>query len=293
MIELFRRTQNPWGQDMLLGVSWDLMWVAIVVSALFLIGHTLWYRVRGFSKQEAHAGPVPAGVPEHVQRHSFAARAFHWIMSASMLTLLFSAFVPILGIDFPKWVTIHWIAGLVLIAAVVYHIVHAIGWQDFWSMMNIGPSFFKEGFETVRHVLSSKAPEPSRAGKYPFDHRLYHHSIIVVSLAAIVTGVIMMMRIDQPIFARNPYLISDQAVGVVFSIHGLAGVSLILLIATHVYFALRPEKRWITWSMVRGWIDREHYAEHFDPSKWVVTGKRESAGGALADATVSAPLEDD
>lgn len=293
MIELFRRTQNPWGQDILLGVSWDLVWVAIVVAALFLIGHTLWYRSRGFRQQEAHAGPVPAGTPEHIQRHSFAARAFHWIMSAAMLTLLFSAFVPILGLDIPKWVTVHWIAGLVLIAAVVYHIVHAIGWQDFWSMMNIGPSFFKEGFQTVRHVLSKNAPEPERAGKYPFDHRLYHHSIIVVSLAAMVTGVIMMMRIDQPIFARNPYLISDQAVGVVFSIHGLAGVSLILLIATHIYFALRPEKRWITWSMVRGWIDREHYAEHFDPSKWVVTGKREAAGGALADATVSAPLEDD
>jgi len=293
VIELFRREQNPWGQDILLGVSWDLVWVAIVAAALFLIGHTLWYRARGFSKQEAHAGSVPPGVPEHIQRHSFAARAFHWIMSASMLTLLLSAFVPILGMDIPKWVTIHWIAGLVLIAAVVYHIVHAIGWQDFWSMMNIGPSFFKEGFETVRHVLSKSAPEPARAGKYPFDHRLYHHSIIVVSLAAMVTGVIMMMRIDQPIFARNPYLISDQAVGVVFAIHGLAGVSLILLIATHIYFALRPEKRWITWSMVRGWIDREHYAEHFDPSKWVVTGKREAAGGALADATVSAPLEDD
>jgi cytochrome b subunit of formate dehydrogenase len=269
------------------------MWVAIVLSALFLVGHTLWYRVRGFKAHEGGAPAIPAGVPERIQRHSFAARAFHWTMSASMLTLLFSAFVPILGIDFPKWVTIHWIAGLVLIAAVVYHIVHAIGWQDFWSMMSIGPSFFKEGFETVRHVLSSKAPEPSRAGKYPFDHRLYHHSIIVVSLAAIVTGVIMMMRIDQPIFARDPYLISDQAVGVVFSIHGFAGVSLILLIATHIYFALRPEKRWITWSMIRGWIDREHYAEHFDPSKWVVTGKREPAGGALADATVSAPLEDE
>jgi len=108
-----------------------------------------------------------------------------------------------------------------------------------------------------------------------------------------VTGIIMMMRIDQPIFTRNPYLISDQAVGVVFAIHGLAGVSLILLIASHIYFALRPEKRWITWSMVRGWIDREHYAEHFDPSKWVVTGDREPAGGAIAEPAVSAPLEDD
>jgi len=103
---------------------------------------------------------------------------------------------------------------------------------------------------------------------------------------------VMMMRIDTPFFTRNTYLLSDSMTGVVFAIHGFAGVSLILLVASHIYFALRPEKRWITWSMVRGWIDREHYAEHFDPAKWVVTGDKH-AGGALADASVSAPLEDD
>ena len=294
MIELFRRTQNPWGQDVLIGVSWDLMWTAIVLAALFLVGHALWYRSRKFS-EHAPAAPaaVPAGVPERIQRHSLAARLFHWTMSASMLALLFSAFVPIMDLDFAGWLTIHWIAGVVLIATIVYHIIHAVGWMDFWSMMSFGPNFFKEGFANLRHVLSSKAPEPAKAGKYPFDHRMYHHSIVVVSLAAVITGVLMMMRIDTPFFERNTYLLTDSMTGVVFAIHGFAGVSLILLIASHIYFALRPEKRWITWSMVRGWIDREHYAEHFDPAKWVVTGDREAAGGALADASVSAPLEDE
>ena len=295
MIELFRRTQNPWGQDVLIGVSWDLMWLAIVLAVVFVVGHTIWYRARGFSGHEASgAEAVPPGVPDKIQRHSLAARLFHWIMAASMLALLFSAFVPIMDLEFEGWLTIHWIAGLVLIATIVYHIVHAIGWMDFWSMMSVGPSFFKEGIATLKHVLSKSAPEPEKAGKYPFDHKLYHHTIVVVSLAAVVTGIMMMIRIDQPIFERDPYFISDQAVGIVFAIHGFAGVSLILLVASHIYFAIRPEKRWITWSMIRGWIDREHYAEHFDPSKWVVTGEREPAGGgALADSTVSAPVEDD
>jgi len=293
LIELFRRTQNPWGQDVLIGVSWDLMWTAIVLAAVFLVGHAVWYRWRKFSEHAAATpAAVPAGVPERIQRHSLAARLFHWTMSASMLALLFSAFVPIMDLDFAGWLTIHWIAGVVLIATIVYHIIHAIGWMDFWSMMSVGPKFFKEGFQTVRHVLSSKAPEPEKAGKYPFDHRMYHHAIVVVSLSAVVTGVLMMMRVDTPFFTRNTYLLSDSMTGLVFAIHGFAGVSLILLIASHIYFALRPEKRWITWSMVRGWIDREHYAEHFDPAKWVVTGDRE-AGGALADSSVSAPLEDE
>jgi cytochrome b subunit of formate dehydrogenase len=189
-------------------------------------------------------------------------------------------------------VTLHWIAGVVLILSIVYHIIHAIGWQDFWSMMSFGPQFFREGFATVRHVMSSKAPEPPKAGKYPFDHRMYHHAVIVASLAAVVTGVVMMARIDTPFWARDPYIISDQAVGLVFAIHGVAGVGFILLIASHIYFAIRPEKRWITWSMIRGWVDREHYLAHHDPTKWKVADSTKAAGGALADSSVSAPRDD-
>jgi cytochrome b subunit of formate dehydrogenase len=124
---------------------------------------------------------------------------------------------------------------------------------------------------------------------------MYHHAVLVASLAAIVTGVIMMMRIDTPFFERNPYLVSDETAGVIFAIHGVAGVLFILLIASHIYFALRPDKRWLLWSMVRGWVSRDVYAAHFDPKKWHVTeesARSGSASGALADAAVSAPKED-
>jgi cytochrome b subunit of formate dehydrogenase len=294
VIELFRRTQNPWGQDVLLGISWDLMWAAVVAAALFLVGHAIWLRMRG-GAHEAAPSPAPPGLPEKIQRHSMSARIFHWTMSVAMLTLLITAFVPVMGLDIPSWVTFHWIAGTLLIVSVVYHIIHAIGWQDFWAMMSFSPSSLGEGVATIKHVLSSKAPEPPKAGKYPFDHRLYHHVIILVTLAAVATGLVMMARIDTPFWTRNPYIVSDATVGILFVIHGLAGVSLILLIASHIYFALRPEKRWITWSMVRGWVDREHYLSHFDPKKWVVTGEKvmPPASGALADSSVSAPREDD
>jgi cytochrome b subunit of formate dehydrogenase len=296
LIELWRRTQNPWGQDILIGVSWDLMWAAVVLAALFLVGHAVWYRMRGFS---AHKAEVPvaaaAGVPERVQRHSLAARIFHWTMSACMLTLLVTAFVPVMGLEIPAWVTIHWIAGVALILTIIYHIIHSIGWQDFWSMMSFGPKFFRSGAAQMKHLVSPSAPEP-KVGKYPFDHRMYHHSVIVASLAAIVTGVIMMMRIDTPFFTRNPYLVSDEAAGTIFAIHGVAGVAFILLIASHIYFALRPDKRWLFWSMVRGWISRDAYLEHFDPKEWppkaADSARSSNASGALADATVSAPKED-
>jgi len=295
VIELWRRTQNPWGQDILIGVSWDLMWLAVVLSALFLVGHAVWYRMRGFAAHKAEVTAVPAGIPERIQRHSLAARIFHWSMSAAMLTLLVTAFVPVMGLEIPAWVTIHWIAGVALILSIVYHIIHSIGWQDFWSMMSFGPNFFREGAAQMKHLLSPSAPEP-KGGKYPFDHRMYHHSVILASFAAIITGVIMMMRIDTPFFTRNPYLVTDETAGVIFAIHGVAGVAFILLIASHIYFALRPDKRWLFWSMVRGWVSRDAYVEHFDPAKWPAkeaeSSRSGNASGALADAAVSAPKED-
>jgi cytochrome b subunit of formate dehydrogenase len=212
-------------------------------------------------------------------------------MSAAMLVLLVTAFGPVMGWQFP-WVEIHWIAGVVLIVTIVYHVIHAIGWQDFWAMFHLGVG---EGIAHLKHIVSPKAPDPPKAGKYPFDHRMYHHVIVVVSLAAMITGGLMMVRIDTPFWTRNPYLFADATWGVMYVVHGLSGVALIFLVAAHIYFAIRPEKRWITWSMIRGWIDKEHYLAHFDPSKWVVGGgskSRDAGTGALADSAVGAKRED-
>ena len=230
-------------------------------------------------------------------------------MAASMLVLLVTAFVPWLGLEF-AWVTIHWIAGAVLILTIIYHVIHSIVWQDFLSMMSMGAKDFREAMSHFRHLLSSKSPEPEKPGKYPFDHRMYHWGIVVTSLAAIVTGVLMTLRIKTPFWEPNAYYpLVDQAVagmnemgepgvatGWVFVIHGIAGVAFIIMVAAHIYFAIRPDKRYYLWGMIRGWIDREQYLAHFDPDKWsVVDGsiQESPSGGAIADSTVSAPRVDD
>lgn len=294
-MELWRRADNPWGEDVLIGLSWDLMWAAVVVAAVFLIGHALWIKTRPAETQEAsEGGSIPSGIPERIERHSLSARIFHLTMSVSMFALVITAFAPLMGFRFP-WITVHWMAGVLLIATVVYHIIHAIVWQDFWSMFQIG---FGEGMAHLKHIMSVKAPSPPKAGKYPFDHRMYHHAIVVVTLAAIVTGALMMVRIDTPFWTPNPYMLPSSVWGVMYVVHGLAGVSLIFLIASHIYFAIRPEKRWISWSMVRGWVDREHYLAHHDPEKWVVSGddsvsSGDSGTGAVADSAVAARREHD
>ena len=45
---------------------------------------------------------------------------------------------------------------------------------------------------------------------------------------------------------------------------------LVGLIIAHVYFAVRPDKWWITKSMLLGWITRRQYLEHHEPERWPV-----------------------
>ena len=93
----------------------------------------------------------------------------------------------------------------------------------------------------------------------------------MAGLCAIATGVFMMFRVRTIFFPRNPYLFSDMTWGMVYVLHGLAGVGLIALIMVHIYFGVRPEKRPITKSMIYGWMSREFYLEEHDPERWVVS----------------------
>ena len=60
--------------------------------------------------------------------------------------------------------------------------------------------------------------------------------------------------------------------GVVYVVHGLSGVALISLVIAHIYFAIRPDKWWITMSMFNGFVNRKDYLEHHDPERWAGDG---------------------
>ena len=103
---------SPWGQRVPIHIAWFLIWVAAIAGLLFLMVHATY--VRYFAKHKEFAGGISpllaARIPERVPRHSLTARLFHWIMAAAMFTLLFTAFLPRVGVQF-DWVTYHWIAG--------------------------------------------------------------------------------------------------------------------------------------------------------------------------------------
>jgi cytochrome b subunit of formate dehydrogenase len=186
-------------------------------------------------------------------------------MAAAMFVLLFTAFLPIAGIQFP-WVTFHWVAGLVLTGSILFHIVHATIWLDFWSIW-VGPKDIPEFKAEILREMGHDVPGP-KPGKYPLGNRLYHLVIVVAAVAVVITGLFMMSRIRTPFFARNPYLFGDATWGFTYVLHGMAGVALVGLVIAHVYFAVRPDKWWITKSMIVGWITRRQYLEHHDPHRW-------------------------
>jgi cytochrome b subunit of formate dehydrogenase len=262
--------RDPWGKLVPIHIAWFLIWIAVIAGLLFFIVHAAYLRY--FAKPRQFAAEVPppvtSQIPAHVPRHSLVARAFHWIMAVSMLTLLFTAFLPRVGVQFP-WVTWHWIAGAVLTASVIFHIFHASFWLDFWS---IWPDRIDitDARNRILRFMGRSAPPPRKFAKYPLENKLYHAAIIAAGLSVIVTGVFMMSRVRTVFFPRNPYLFSDMTWGMMYVLHGLAGVGLIALIMVHVYFGIRPEKRPITKSMLFGWMSRDFYLEEHDPKRWVV-----------------------
>jgi len=203
---------------------------------------------------------------ERVVRHRLPDRLYHWTMAAAVLTLLGTGFLPILGWKF-EWVTAHWIAGLVLAALVIMHIVRASVWLDFWSMV---PAYedVRSGWRTISRELGRRGLPPLKPGKYSLLQKLYHLAITGIVLALIASGLLMLLKIDTPWWRRNPYWLSDHSWGVIYAIHDLCAMSVITLLMAHIYFALRPEKLWMSRSMIRGWISNADYRAHHDPARW-------------------------
>jgi cytochrome b subunit of formate dehydrogenase len=277
---------SPWGKTVPTHAAWDLIWVAVIAGLLFMIVHALYVAIaagpKAFAKNEP---PVAASiVPERVPRHSLASRLFHWIMAASMLTLLFTAFLPKVGVQF-NWVLYHWIAGVVLTVSILFHVIHSTFFQDFWSIWPDRIDLRDAIYRTLR-FLGKPAPAPRRFAKYPLENKFYHLVIVIAGLSVIGTGLFMMKRIQTVFFVRNPYLFSDMTWGLMYVLHGLAGIGLIALVMVHVYMGIRPEKLPITKSMLFGWMSRDFYLEEHDPERWVVkeSSSKKKRGYAASDA---------
>jgi formate dehydrogenase subunit gamma len=181
-------------------------------------------------------------------------RVFHWITALAVLLLLGSAFLPIAGLKF-SWVPLHWITGLVLTAAVLFHLVRATFFQRLRCMW-IGVRDFRD------------ASAGRRAAKYTLAQKLMHATMGTAVLVATVTGVIMLAKVDTPLWKRNPYLLDAEIWGLVYVLHGASALLILTLTMTHIYFSLLPEKRAYLRAMIGGQMTRAEAAEFHDPKRW-------------------------
>ncbi len=271
-MNIFQWDQNPWGQEILVRISWDLFYLSVLGGALFIVGHLVYRRKHPSDASNTLESTTIENIPEKIVRHSLPARLFHWIMAGSVLVLLGTGFLPVLCIHF-DWVAIHWIAGLVLIGSIIFHVIHTVFWLN-WRDIWISSKDWSEWKAEVREIING-TETPSKSAKYPVDHRIFHNMIALTAFGVMATGLLMMFRIDGTIFARNSYMLSENSWGWVYVIHGLSAVGFVGMVMTHIYFAILPEKRWMTISMILGWITRKDYIANHDPERWVV-GKESS-----------------
>jgi formate dehydrogenase subunit gamma len=246
-VDIATYKNDVWGREVLLGVSWDLLWLACVVPLVIIALHAIYMATQ-------KRGEKPSQDGKRVKRHESIDRTMHWIMAISILALLFTGILPIIGIEF-AWLTLHWIAGLVLSAAVLFHIIRSILQKDLMSVW-IKPSDLKESM--------SGGPKP---GKYSVPQKGMHASVAIVTLLVIVSGLFMFAMIDTPWWDRTNAL-SESTLGWMFLLHGLTTLALVALIAFHLYFTLRPEKLFYLRSMVKGWISEEELSANHDPDRW-------------------------
>ena len=172
-------------------------------------------------------------------RHQWPDRLFHWLMAVLVVVLLATAFFPVLGVAF-NWVPIHWMAGVLLTFAVLFHLYRV---------------FFVHGVSAMtpaRGDLRAALGREASDAKYDLGQKLYHWSIAFIVIVLVATGAVMLAKIDTPLWNRDPSILSERNWGLVYSLHGAASMLLIFFFILHVYFAFLPEHRRLLFAMTFG-----------------------------------------
>jgi cytochrome b subunit of formate dehydrogenase len=182
-----------------------------------------------------------------MQRHAAFDRLFHWGTAVTMLLLLATSLMPILGLHF-AWYGIHWVSGLILTLLILVHILRALFWQKPGTMLLLSAADFRSG----------------GAGKYTLAQKLMHLGWALAVLVAIVTGLLLLPKAGVPFMDRDPYSRTLESWGVITLLHDLAALLSVFLILVHVYFGILPEKRAYLRAMLKGFIGRSELATGHD-----------------------------
>jgi len=271
--------------------------IGAAVMAGGLVVNLIGRRMRNAAPEpSAHApdtpaadGPAPGGIeagaaeaaqapekPATLPRHRAGMRFLHWFNLLSWIVLLFTGTALIsaesfalFGQDFPRWVREHLGGADALILA---HVVWGLVWAA--VIVPLFLLFKRGGIEALREILLTrddlqwilrkpfdmlgvgKKPLPPQ-DKYNAGQKVFALSALAGTATIILTGLVMTFHI-------GPTWVVAAAV----LLHKLAVAFALLGLALHVTMAvIVSEERPALWSMITGYVDREHAEHHSD--KWV------------------------
>jgi len=192
-----------------------------------------------------------------VLRHKLIDRILHWLFALCIFSLLLTGLLPQFGLEF-DWVDLHWISGLLLLLFTIGHVLRSLLVKSLRSMLPEAQDFTR-----------------ALPGKYSLSQKLMHNAVALITLAGLITGILLTVRIDTPFWERNPYWLSASSWGLIYVVHGLVALGFVSVIMLHIYFALRPEKRLYLRSIVTGKISKQEYLQEHDPARWPDTDKQQ------------------
>ena len=201
-----------------------------------------------------------------IKRQSIANRSVHWLVAISTFALFFSGFgqMPMYdryGLsalpgmawagDYHINLSIHYIAGALLVMAVVLHISLAIMLRTYAIVPRRGD--FKESVEIIRAMFGrGKAPA---SHKYLAEQRLAYAFIGASTLVLVITGIVKVLK-NLPVFSFDPLTLF-----VTTTLHNAAAMLLLLGIVGHFAAFIFKENRTLLPAMFDGTVDEEYARE--------------------------------
>ncbi len=198
-----------------------------------------------------------------VKRHGFAVRFVHWTVALSTFLLIFTGFgqmpmytryriVNIPGLawsgDFSITLLVHYIAAVVLIFAVTYHIVYHLIRKEFDIFPRKGD--IKKSYQIIKAMIT-KGKEPEN-DKYLAEQRLAYAYIGVMLLVIIITGMIKVYKNLQAVTLNASLLVWAT------DIHTAAAVLLLMGIVGHLLAFVFKENRPLIPGIFTGKVDEEY-----------------------------------
>lgn len=202
-----------------------------------------------------------------IKRHSLIELIEHWAIALSGIVLLFTGLgclplykryyiTDIPGFawtaDFYNVTVVHYIASIVFVAAVIFHILYHGLRKDFALLPRKGD--LKNSIKVIVAMVGLGKEPPS--DKYLPEQRIAYVGIGIIILILTITGIIKVLKNLEWI------VLSPEIESINTLVHTLTGFLFLVAFIVHVATVILFKSNWpLLKSMFTGWIDEE-YIKH-------------------------------